>query len=106
MMLADGFAGVLRVEGGKEALAQLGYPEYLLMIVGAAKILGAAALLQNYFLIIKEWAYAGFTFLLLGAFASHFFSQSIPGFQILPLILLTILLISYYLWKKFQKERS
>lgn len=105
IMIFDGLAGVLRVEGGKEALAQIGYPEYLLTIVGIAKILGAIGIFQTIFLTIKEWAYAGFTFLFIGAFASHFFSGSIIGFQILPIVLLVITFVSYFLWKKTELEK-
>lgn len=105
LMVADGLAGILRVEGGKEALAAVGYPEYLLTVVGAAKILGVAGILQSYSKTIKEWAYAGFVFLFIGAFASHFFSGSVIGFQIFPLVLLVITLISYFLWKKVESEK-
>jgi hypothetical protein len=48
-------------------LAHLGYPSYLLAILGTAKLLGAPALLQNRFPTLREWAYAGFAFDLIGA---------------------------------------
>ena len=91
MMMLDGIAGVLRVESGKAALAQLGFPEYCLSIFGIAKIFGSIAILQTIFSSIKEWAYAGFTFMLIGAFASHVFVGSGIGFLVLPIILLAIM---------------
>lgn len=105
MMLLDGFAGALRVQGAKEALAQLGYPEYLSTIIGVAKIFGAIALLQNVFRAIKEWAYAGLAFAFIGAFASHVFVGSSIGFIILPIVMLAIVLLSYFLWIKFELEK-
>lgn len=48
----------------------LGYPTYLLPFLGAAKLLGCAAILIPGFPRIKEWAYAGFTIDLTGAMYS------------------------------------
>jgi len=104
MMLLDGIAGALRVAGAKEALAYLGYPEYCLTIFGIAKILGSIALLQPVFRTIKEWAYAGFTSVFIGAFASRAFVGSGIGFLILPIIMLAIMFVSYFLWKKIESE--
>jgi len=105
MMLLDGLAGALRVTGAKEALSYLGYPEYLATIIGVAKIFGAIAILQNIFRTIKEWAYAGFVFTLIGAFASHAFVGSNIGFIILPIIMLAIVFLSYFLWRKIELEK-
>ncbi len=52
-------------------VAQLGYPLYLLTILGVWKLLGAIALLLPRFPRLKEWAYAGTFFELTGAAASH-----------------------------------
>ena len=104
MMLLDGLAGALRVPGAKEALANLGYPEYLAMIIGMAKILGVIAILQPVFRTIKEWAYAGFVFIFIGAFASHFFSGSGIGFLTIPIVLLGIVFLSYFLYRKIESE--
>ncbi len=101
-MLADGVVGVLRIEGGKEALAHLGYPVYALTIFGVAKILGSIAILQSKFGTIKEWAYAGFTINFIGAFASHAFVGDGSVMLIPPIITLVIMFISYFLWKKIE----
>jgi hypothetical protein len=47
--------------------AKLGYPEYLIVFLGAAKALGVIGILVPGFNRIKEWAYAGLFFDLLGA---------------------------------------
>src|SRR5215203_4118271 len=105
LMLADGLAGAFRVAGAKEALAYLGFPEYLSTILGIAKIMGAIALLQPVFRTIKEWAYAGFAFVFVGAFFSHFFVGSGAGYLIVPLIMLSLMVLSYFLWKKIETEK-
>ncbi|HZW88573.1 MAG TPA: DoxX family protein [Myxococcaceae bacterium] len=53
------------------ALEPLGYPAYFLRLLGVAKLLGVAALLIPGRTLLREWAYAGFTFDLLAALASH-----------------------------------
>ena len=53
-----------------DVLAGLGYPAYVLWIIGIWKILGAIALVVPGFLRLKEWAYAGIVFELSGAVAS------------------------------------
>lgn len=99
-MLMDGIAGLMHVQDGKVALAHLGYPEYLMSIVGIAKVLGALAILQTRFKIIKEWAYAGFTINFIGASLSHFFAGDTTGMFFMPLVVLAFMFVSYYLWKK------
>ena len=54
-----------------DVLAHLGYPTYLLTILGVLKLLGAAALLAPGLPRLKEWAYAGVFFELAGAGLSH-----------------------------------
>ncbi len=101
-MLADGIAGVVRIEAGKEGLAHLVYPVYMMTILGVAKILGSIAVLQSQFRTIKEWGYAGFTINFVGAFASHAFVGDGIGMLLPPIITLVIIFISYFLWKKIE----
>lgn len=53
-----------------DVVAGLGYPVYVLGIIGIWKILGAITLIVPGFLRLKEWAYAGIVFELSGAVAS------------------------------------
>lgn len=77
-MLATGVQQLMKVqlEGalsppGVYGITELGYPVYLLTLLGVLKILGVAALLVPKNPLVKEWAYAGFFFLLTGAIFSH-----------------------------------
>jgi uncharacterized membrane protein YphA (DoxX/SURF4 family) len=104
MMIMDGFGGITQQEAGKEVLKHLGYPMYLLIIVGIAKLLGAVSILQNKFTVIKEWAYAGFAINFIGAFASRAFVGDGISLLIPPIIALAIMFIPYILWKKLKSN--
>ena len=54
-----------------DVVTHLGYPVYLLAILGAWKVLGGITLLLPRLPRLKEWAYAGIFFELTGAAASH-----------------------------------
>src|SRR5260370_31211571 len=56
---------------GVYGITHLGYPIYLLTILGIWKTLGVVALLIPKFPLLKEWAYAGFFFAMSGAVFSH-----------------------------------
>ena len=96
-MTAGGTMNLLRADIQKESIEALGYPEYLMTILGVAKLLGVTALLIPGAALLKEWAYAGFTFDLLGAAASHAFVGDAAMEIMLPLIILGISAVSYWL---------
>jgi len=79
----------------------LGYPVYFISFISVAKLLGAAAILVPAFNKIKEWAYAGLFFDLVGAiFSVVYVSKKFdPGmlFILLPIVLGGL---SYYFWNK------
>jgi hypothetical protein len=70
-MMAGGIWDLLRIEYVRVVLAHLGYPMYLLTIIGVWKIPCAIVLFLPGFLRLKEWAYAGAVFNYTGAAASH-----------------------------------
>ena len=79
------------------ALAQLGYPVYLLTILGVWKLLGAIALLVPRFPRLKEWAYAGTFFVYMGAAASWAAHGGGMGDLIAPLAFAVLTLASWAL---------
>lgn len=70
-MLGSGVAQILHVQQMKDLVVPLGYPEYFLSIIGVWKILGVIAILLPGLKLLKEWAYAGFFFVMTGALVSH-----------------------------------
>lgn len=96
-MTAGGIQQMLQVGGYNEIVASLGYPLYMLSILGTWKLLGVIAILIPRFPLVKEWAYAGFFFAMSGAFISHLtvgqsFAEATPS-----LILLIVTVLSWYL---------
>jgi hypothetical protein len=99
-MLSTGAVQLFKVKsgaGGADSVAQLGYPSYFLTILGVWKILGVVAVLIPAYPVLKEWAYAGFFFVMTGAAISHIATgNSIT--ELFPSLLLLILTwVSWYL---------
>jgi len=99
-MVATASGQLIRMKEGQgavDSLEHLGYPVYLLTILGVWKILGTVAVLVPGFPRLKEWAYAGFFFAMSGAVYSHL-AVGDGLTAILPALLLTVLtLVSWYL---------
>ncbi len=67
MMFGSAVPDLLSVPMAQRGFAEIGMPLHLLPFLGAAKMLGVIAILIPGFPRIKEWAYAGLTFDLIGA---------------------------------------
>ncbi len=93
-----------RTELAKEGIRHLGYPEYFgLMIVGF-RICGVIALIfPRVPSRIKEWAYAGFAIEFLSAAVSYLATDGININFFVPLIVLSVLLLSYFSYHKKQR---
>lgn len=88
---------LLRIEYVRVVFAHLGYPLYLLVILGVWRIPGALVLLVPRFPMLKEWAYAGAFFSYTGAAASHFLAGDGPSRWAGPLIFSAFTLVSWAL---------
>ena len=96
-MTAGGAQQLLQIGGYNDIVSSLGYPLYILSILGMWKLLGVVAILLPKNILLKEWAYAGFFFAMSGAFVSHLivgqaFVEAVPS-----LILLITTVLSWYL---------
>lgn len=110
LMVPGGGGGIVEVAtGGPESVARtlvaLGYPLYIMKILGTAKALGAVAILTGRSPRLKEWAYAGFAFDFLGATASHVLAGDAPG-ALAPLAFFAALMASYALWYRIRDSSS
>lgn len=83
----------------------LGYPFYLLKILGFAKLAGALAILTGRIPKMKEWAYAGYSFMFLGAAASHLLAGD-DAHAPFPLITFALMLVSYYFSNKIASAKA
>lgn len=87
-VMLSGIGQLMQYGGNLELVTNLGYPLYVLTILGIWKVLGAIALVMPGFPRLKEWAHAGIFFLMTGAALSHAFANDYGdyGFHIiLPL---------------------
>jgi DoxX-like family len=96
-MLLGGSGQLYRASFNVEGIVHLGFPVYVLTILGLWKIFAVVAILIPKYLLLKEWAYAGLFFLLSGGVVSHFASgdgilQALPVFMFMCLTV-----ISWYL---------
>jgi uncharacterized membrane protein YphA (DoxX/SURF4 family) len=81
----------------------LGYPAYLMTIIGVWKILGVIAILVPKRPLLKEWAYAGFFFVMSGAIISHIIVND-PFSKTFPAVLLFVLVLISWYFRPFDRK--
>jgi hypothetical protein len=96
-MLGGGLADLTQNEQLMVGMRKLGYPDYFALIIGFWKVAGVVAIVLPGWGLVKEWAYAGFFFDLTGASASHLFMRDAMPEPIVPLIILAVGALSWYL---------
>ena len=95
-MFVSGAAQLLHKKEMSELISHIGYPLYFMYIIGVWKILGVIAILVPNFKLLKEWAYAGFFFLMTGALFSHL-AVGDSGKEILgPIFQMVFIITSWY----------
>lgn len=95
-MISTGVVQLIKMKEEVDNITRLGYPLYLLTLIGIWKILGVIALLVPKLPLLKEWAYAGFFFCMSGAIFSHIVSGNSLKEIFPPLLLLVLTMISWY----------
>lgn len=99
-MTATGIVQLLKSKegaGGADSVVHLGYPMYILTLIGIWKLLGVIAILAPKLPLLKEWAYAGFFFLMSGAVYSHIVSGAAILSALPALLLLVLTIASWWL---------
>lgn len=105
MMLMSAVTSFMPNPQGEAMMSAIGYPYNVLHLLAIAKILGIIALLAPGFPRIKEWAYAGFTFDLMGAiYAFYMVGTPITGLAFM-LVGLVLVFGSYIYYHKLLKEK-
>jgi hypothetical protein len=95
-MLSTGIVQLLNTQEEVQFILNLGYPRYLLPILGAWKVLGVVVVLIPKFPLLKEWAYAGFFFTMSGAILSHLIVGDGVNEFFGPTLLLILTMVSWY----------
>jgi len=99
LMVLSGGGDLFRVQPFVGDIRRLGYPDYLLTLLGIAKLLGVSVLVYPGAPRLKEWAYAGFTFALGGATISQLVSGSTIAQVLPPAVCGSLLAISYIAYR-------
>jgi len=94
-MLMASIPDILRLAQAVAIFTHLGYPSYLLPFLGTAKVLGVIVVLIPGLGRLKEWAYAGLVFDLLGAWYSHLSLGDPASVWLFPVIGLILVTASY-----------
>lgn len=100
---AGGLVDLLGTPDVMAAMAHLGYPAYVAFILGAWKVLGAAAIVAPGLPRVKEWAYAGMFFDLTGAAISHAAAGDGVSAVLTPLVLSALVATSWALRPESRK---
>jgi len=105
LMLFSAYGSVVVNEDAKKLIHdQLGYPVYFIPFSGYAKLIGAIVILIPGLKTVKEWAYAGLFFDLVGAVYSGIaLAGKMDPMMAFMLIWFVPGILSYIFWKKKMK---
>ncbi|GAB3494367.1 DoxX family protein [Spirosoma knui] len=95
-MASTGIVQLMGMDEEVDKMSHLGYPAYFLPLLGIWKILGVTTVLMPGFALLKEWAYAGFFFAMVGAVVSHIASGDGAVENFGPVLLLILTVVSWY----------
>ncbi len=100
MMLFSAASSFMDNPEGAKMMAAIGYRPYVLHFLAVLKVLGVIAILTPGCPRLKEWAYAGFMFDLMGATYSFYASGFAFKDWAFMLILIAVLACSYIFYHK------
>ncbi|TGK42128.1 DoxX family protein [Leptospira andrefontaineae] len=95
-MVSTGIVQLIQMKEEADMFVHLGYPAYLMIILGIWKLLGVIVVLVPKYPLVKEWAYAGFFFTMSGAVFSHFAAGDGAKEYFGPVLLLVLTVVSWY----------
>lgn len=99
-MLFSAIDNLRMTEGSVMLFESLGYPRYLITFMGVAKLLGVIGILLQGFPRLKEWAYAGLFFDLIGATYSVLTAQDFHPMTLTMIIPFALGALSYIYYHK------
>ena len=102
-MLFSGIQNMLVTPDSVAILSHLGYPNYIIPFLGIAKVLGSIAIIVPGFPRLKEWAYAGLFFDLVGATYSAIMTDGLQPPMAGMLIFFGLFTLSYVYYHKRQR---
>lgn len=100
------YTELTRWQQGIDLMIHLGYPIYLLTILGVAKFLAVVGIWQKFSPTLREWAFAGITINLVGAIVSHITVGDGFGGSFPALLNLIIAAVAYWALKKREAMKA
>jgi len=92
--------GIVPNEDSLKVFSSLGYPAYIVPFLSVAKLLGLIVIFIPKYPRLKEWAYAGIAFDIIGAGYSIIAMGNPFTHIIFPVLALSFLFGSYFLYHK------
>lgn len=102
LMIFSSYGSIIVNDDAKNLIhTYLGYPVYFIPFTGWAKVIGAIVILIPGLKTIKEWAYAGLFFDLIGAvYSSIAVAKAVDPMMLFLLVWFIPGILSYIFWKK------
>jgi len=97
-LLPGAVMNIMKTPDWLEVFKALGYPEYLLPFLGVAKLCGCIVIVLPKLARLKEWAYAGIVFDLVGAIYSGLMVSGFEPAMLIMFVALGVVMSSYWLW--------
>lgn len=98
MMLMSTGMYFFKTEEIQEVFLKLGYPDFIVIPLAVAKILGVIAIITRRSKTLLEWTYAGFFFDFVLASSAHLMIQD--GEHVPAMVAMVLLLVSYFSGKR------
>ena len=95
--MTGGIFELLGVEMTVQGIMKLGYPSYIIPALGLGKVLATLAILWPGLPRLKEWAYAGLFFNMIGAIVSHVAHDDGAWILVVTVTIAAIILASWAL---------
>ena len=95
--MTGGIFELISVRMTIENMMKLGYPPYIIPLLGLGKVLAVVAILWPGFPRLKEWAYAGIFFNMTGATVSHIANRDGPSIVVVTATITAFTLASWAL---------
>ncbi|MEP7256429.1 MAG: DoxX family protein [Ferruginibacter sp.] len=105
LMLFSAIPDAMVVPDAITFMNHLGYPHYFIPFIGVAKILGVIAILIPGYPRVKEWAYAGLFFDLIGAVYSQIATDGFMMPMLFMLVWFVFGILSYVYYHKLIQSK-
>ena len=92
------------IEG--KLFAHLGFPTYFRIELAIAKLIGVLLLLAPITGRVKEWTYAGFSYIFVSAIIAHAVTDIPLSYHLSPILFCMLLLVSYITYRRYHISRS